>query len=128
MGKKSEPDISKCKKGENWTKVSYKPDLAKFGMVMLEDDVVALMRKRVIDMAGCLGQSVKVELNGKRVPIKSFQDYVKLFLVPDSESAEAPKSFYQKVGDRWEICVSTTEGQFQQLCQFNRDNRGWNSR
>ncbi|WCJ39367.1 DNA topoisomerase 2 [Euphorbia peplus] len=119
MGKKSEPDISKCKKGENWTKVSYKPDLAKFGMVMLEDDVVALMRKRVIDMAGCLGQSVKVELNGKRVPIKSFQDYVKLFLVPDSESAEAPKSFYQKVGDRWEICVSTTEGQFQQVSFVN---------
>lgn len=24
-------------------------------------------------------------------------------------------SFYEKVGERWEICVSLTEGQFQQV-------------
>lgn len=91
MGNKSEPCIKKCKEGENWTKVSFKPDLAKFNMATLEDDVVALMKKRVVDMAGCLGNTVKVELNGKRVPIKSFQDYVKLYLDSDSESKETPK-------------------------------------
>ncbi|KAG5531847.1 hypothetical protein RHGRI_026452 [Rhododendron griersonianum] len=47
MGKKSEPIITKCKGGENWTKVSFKPDLAKFNMTHLEDDVVALMKMRV---------------------------------------------------------------------------------
>ncbi|KAJ8565606.1 hypothetical protein K7X08_008182 [Anisodus acutangulus] len=54
MGKKSEPIITKCKASENWTKVSFKPDLAKFNMEQLEADVVALMRKRVIDLGGCL--------------------------------------------------------------------------
>lgn len=79
MGKKSEPNISKCKVGENWTKVSFKPDLAKFNMTHLEDDVVALMKKRVVDLAGCLGKSVKVELNGHRVPVKSFAEYVDMY-------------------------------------------------
>ncbi|CAL5391620.1 unnamed protein product [Camellia sinensis] len=64
MGKKYEPVITKCKDSENWTKVTFKPDLAKFNMTHLEDDVVVLMKKRVIDLAGCLGKTVKVELNG----------------------------------------------------------------
>lgn len=79
MGKKGEPVIGKCKAGENWTKVSFKPDLSKFNMSHLEDDVVALMKKRVVDLAGCLGKTVKVELNGSRVPVKNFEEYVDLY-------------------------------------------------
>ncbi|KAJ6385281.1 hypothetical protein OIU77_028466 [Salix suchowensis] len=120
MGKRSEPIITKCKESENWTKVTFKPDLAKFSMTHLEEDVVALMKKRVVDMAGCLGKTVKVELNGSRVPVKSFQDYVHLYLNSTSESvSERPKSFYEKVGERWEVCVSLTEGQFQQASFVN---------
>ncbi|CAK7330893.1 unnamed protein product [Dovyalis caffra] len=120
MGKKSEPIITKCKESENWTKVTFKPDLVKFGMTHLEEDVVALMKKRVVDMAGCLGKTVKVELNGSRVPVKSFQDYVNMYLNSASDSvSERPKSFYEKVGDRWEVCVSLTEGQFQQVSFVN---------
>ncbi|CAL5409244.1 unnamed protein product [Camellia sinensis] len=61
MGKKSELVITKCKESENWTKVIFKPDLAKFNMTRLEDDVVALMKKRVIDLARCLGKTVKID-------------------------------------------------------------------
>lgn len=86
MGKKSEPTITKCKSGENWTMVTFKPDLAKFGMEFLEDDVVALMKKRVVDLAGCLGKTVKIELDGKRVPPKTFEDYVKLYLQSSTET------------------------------------------
>lgn len=90
MGKKSEPTITKCKEGENWTMVSFKPDLAKFNMSHLEDDVVALMKKRVIDIAGCLGKTVKVELNGKRIPVKSFTDYADLYLKSASKFKAEP--------------------------------------
>jgi len=86
MGKKSEPVITKCNKSENWTKVTFKPDLKKFNMTELEDDVVALMSKRVFDIAGCLGKSVKVELNGKQIPVKSFTDYVDLYLSAANKS------------------------------------------
>ena len=147
MGKKSEPVITKCKEGENWTKVTFKPDLAKFNMTHLEDDVVALMRKRVFDLAGCLGKTVKVELNGKRIPVKSFLDYVNLYLSAASKTKTEPlprslyvfflysffililKGFYlfehacfprilEKVNARWEVCVSLSEGQFQQVYFF----------
>lgn len=94
MGKKSEPAITKCRAGENWTKVSFKPDLAKFNMTHLEADVVALMKKRVIDLAGCLGKSVKVELNGSVIPVKSFKDYVDLYLTSaEKAKGEKPKRF-----------------------------------
>ncbi|KAJ8573579.1 hypothetical protein K7X08_010090 [Anisodus acutangulus] len=119
MGKKSEPIITKCKASENWTKVSFKPDLAKFNMEQLEADVVALMRKRVIDLGGCLGNTVKVKLDSQRIPVKSFEEYCKLFL----DSTDAKREFL-KVKDadgvlRWEICVSLSEGQFQQVSFVN---------
>lgn len=88
MGKKSEPQITKCKQGENWTRVTFKPDLAKFNMTHLEDDVVALMRKRVVDMAGTLGKGVKVDLDGQNVPVKAFSDYVDLYM--NSVSSDRP--------------------------------------
>ncbi|KAL6006450.1 hypothetical protein ACLOJK_037404 [Asimina triloba] len=88
MGSKSEPTITKCKESENWTKVTFKPDLAKFNMTHLEEDAVAIMKKRVVDLAGCLGKTVKVELNGQRVPVKSFLDYVNLYLKSAAKTRE----------------------------------------
>ncbi|EFH55330.1 hypothetical protein ARALYDRAFT_901604 [Arabidopsis lyrata subsp. lyrata] len=115
MGNKSKLFITKCNKSENWTKVTFKPDLKKFNMTELENDVVALMSKRVFDIAGCLGQTVKVELNEKRVPIKSFSDYVDLYLSAASKSRTEPlPRMNEKVNDRWEVCVSLSDGQFQQ--------------
>ena len=60
MSKKSEPKITSCKATDNWTSITFSPDLAKFGMEGLEEHVVMLMRKRVYDMAGVLGKTVKV--------------------------------------------------------------------
>jgi hypothetical protein len=62
MTVKGEPKITSCKPGENWTCVTFRPDLAKFGMETLEADTVALMRKRVYDLAGILGKACKVRL------------------------------------------------------------------
>jgi hypothetical protein len=46
------PSIKDNAKGEDWTKISFVPDLAKFGMEALDDDIVALMTRRVYDIAG----------------------------------------------------------------------------
>ncbi|KAL0397587.1 UNVERIFIED_CONTAM: DNA topoisomerase 2 [Sesamum calycinum] len=120
MGTKSEPVISKCKAGENWTKITFKPDLAKFSMTYLEEDVVALMKKRVIDVAGCLGKTVKVELNGRLFHFKSFSNYCDLYLKPASASSSDPlPRFEEEVHDRWQICISRSEGQFQQVSFVN---------
>ena len=60
MTEKEACKITACKANEDWTSVTFKPDLAKFGMQHLEADTVALMRKRVYDLAGVLGRSCKV--------------------------------------------------------------------
>ena len=46
MSEKSAPVVTKCKKTDNWTCITFKPDLAKFNMETLEEDTVALMCKR----------------------------------------------------------------------------------
>ncbi|XP_050272592.1 DNA topoisomerase 2-like [Quercus robur] len=120
METKSQPVISKCKESENWTKVSFKPDLAKFNMTHLEDNMVALMKKRVFDLAGCLRKSVKVDLSGTRVTVKSFTDYVNVYSDSAAKSKpEKPPSYDVKVNDRWEICVSLSDGQFQPVSFVN---------
>ncbi|GMJ08289.1 topoisomerase II [Hibiscus trionum] len=46
LGTKTEPVITRWKEGENWTKLTFKPDLAKFKISHF-----ALMKKRVFDLA-----------------------------------------------------------------------------
>ena len=48
---------------QDHTKVTFYPDLAKFGMTKLDADHVALMKKRVMDAAGASNKRVKVFLN-----------------------------------------------------------------
>jgi len=64
MGKKSEPEITTSLLGANWTMITFRPDLTKFHMTHLDDDIMALMRKRVVDMVGFLGMTVRVMFNG----------------------------------------------------------------
>lgn len=113
MGTAHPPSITPCSKSDNWTCVSFVPDLPKFGMTELEADAVALMRKRAVDMAGVLGRTVAVYFNGARVPVRSFSEYVKLFLPPDTPRASL------KVNDRWEVAVAPSDGQFCQVSFVN---------
>jgi len=116
MSVKEEPVIKPCKPTDNWTCITFRPDLAKFGMAALEPDTVSLLRKRVYDLAGVLGKTAKVYLNGEKLPVKSFEDYVDLYLGKKSEGA--PR-VYERAGDRWEVCVSLSDGQFQQVSFAN---------
>eukprot|EP00873_Tetraselmis_striata_P022588 jgi/Tetstr1/442852/TSEL_003229.t1 len=116
MTVKGNPKITKCKASDNWTAVEFKPDLAKFGMTELEEETVQLMKKRVYDLAGVLGKGVKVYLNGQRIACKSFQEYVELYLGPKDNGA--PR-IYEKANDRWEVCISVSDGSFQQVSFAN---------
>lgn len=57
--------------------------------------------------------ALQVFLNGNRVPVKTFQDYVNLYLSPGTQR------IHEKLGDRWEVCISLAEqGQFQQASSW----------
>jgi len=114
MSKKSSPKITKAAKSD-FTKITFKPDLEKFGMTHIDDDLEAVLKKRVYDIAGCLPQPMKVFLNEERIKIKGFKDYVQLYLQPEREDMPKPTIVHQKVNDRWEVAFAPSDGQFQQV-------------
>lgn len=66
MGTAGKSSITASKK--DFTKVSFKPDLAKFKMTHLDKDIVSLMTRRAYDIAGCT-RGVAVYLNGEKLSV-----------------------------------------------------------
>ncbi|KAI8914509.1 DNA topoisomerase [Gorgonomyces haynaldii] len=118
MSVKGKPVITSHSK-EDFTKITFKPDLERFHMQSLDNDFVALATKRVYDMAGvCRG--VKVFLNDVRIKIKDFKDYVDLYLNhTNPETGTKPPIIYEKVNDRWEVAFTPSDGQFNQVSFVN---------
>nr|CAB3496077.1 unnamed protein product [Digitaria exilis] len=102
MGKKSEPEIADCLLGVNWTKITFKPDLAKFHMTHIDDDAIALMRRRVADM------------------VESFPDYVVSFISTAYVDRNPPRRVSQRINYQFDVCVTKSEGNFQQVSYVNQ--------
>lgn len=72
--------ITKPKRSTGYTRVTYVPDLKRFGIhggvpEHLED----VLRSKVWDIAACTRQGVTVYLDGEKLPLKSFKQYVSVF-------------------------------------------------
>ena len=67
MEKVGDP-VVKDIKGDDFTKITFEPDLEKFNMSGLDKDTVALLNRRAFDIAACC-KGVKVHLNGESVPV-----------------------------------------------------------
>lgn len=118
MGKTSEPKIDQSSK-EDYTKITFWPDLKKFKMEKLEDDIVALMRRRAYDVAAST-RGVTVYLNGMRLPVKNFKDYIDLYIKENQDETGAPlKICYESANERWEVAVTLSEKGFQQVSFVN---------
>ncbi|XP_070777394.1 DNA topoisomerase 2-beta isoform X2 [Enoplosus armatus] len=118
MTKTSDPKI-KFFDGDDFTCVTFQPDLAKFKMEKLDKDIVALLTRRAYDIAGsCRG--VKVTLNGKKLPVNGFRSYVDLYVKDKlDETGVALKVVNETVNDRWEVCLTLSEKGFQQISFVN---------
>uniref|UniRef100_A0A8C3V2B1 DNA topoisomerase 2 n=1 Tax=Catharus ustulatus TaxID=91951 RepID=A0A8C3V2B1_CATUS len=118
MGKAGEMKL-KYFDGDDFTCVTFQPDLAKFKMTVLDKDIVALMSRRAYDIAGST-KDVKVFLNGQRLPVKGFRSYVDLYLKDKvDETGNALKVIHEEVNSRWEVCLTLSEKGFQQVSFVN---------
>uniref|UniRef100_A0A0N4ZG69 DNA topoisomerase 2 n=1 Tax=Parastrongyloides trichosuri TaxID=131310 RepID=A0A0N4ZG69_PARTI len=118
MTKDKDPVVSKAT-GDDFTKITFKPDLQKFKMKELEDDIIGLMARRAYDIAGT-SQGVKVYLNGKCLPVKSFKEYAEKYVESIvGEDGEKPKVIYEKINDRWEVALTVSERGFQSVSFVN---------
>ncbi|KAJ7356666.1 DNA topoisomerase II [Mycena albidolilacea] len=129
MGTCGKAKITKNGKGEEWTKITFRPDLKRFGMQSIDDDTASLLRKRVYDMAGTV-KDVKVFLNDKRITnVKNFKQYVELYIssatkaaneaAGDAAAVEKPALVYERISNRWEVGFAVSDGQFQHVAFAN---------
>jgi DNA topoisomerase-2 len=107
----STPKITSTKRGD-YTRITFKPDFEKFGMTEFTDDMLALLKKRVYDVAGTTPKDVRVYYNSERLPVQNFKQYCELYT--------STKLVHEVINDRWEVCVTMAgDQQFQQVSFCN---------
>jgi DNA topoisomerase-2 len=117
MTEKLKLEFSEYKKKEAFTKVSFFPDYKRFNLKNITDDIYELFSKRVYDIAGSLNGKVKVFLNDEYIPIKSFEDYVNMYLSDDENTMKLNFK-----SDRWNIVLSNSGGSFEHISFVNSIN------
>ncbi|KAI8140715.1 DNA topoisomerase [Fennellomyces sp. T-0311] len=121
MSDKGKPKVTKFTKGDEFTRITFKPDLTKFNMTEMDDDFEALIKKRVYDLAGTV-EGVNVYLNGTKIAVKNFQKYVDLYTkTMDIRNAEGKKPIIHDTekSDRWQVSFAVSDGQFHQVSFVN---------
>lgn len=81
---------------KNYTKVTFYPDFERFDIEKIDDNIEKILIKRTIDIAA-YNPKVKVYYNNKLIPVKSFKDYIGMFV---------DDYIYEKVNDMWEFGIS----------------------
>jgi DNA topoisomerase-2 len=109
MTKPEAPKVSDSD-GKGFTRITYLPDYAHLG-TQLDDDNYATLVKRVVDVAGC-NPRLKVYLNGNRVNVKSFKDYIEFYT----------SEYEYEENEDWQIGVAKSEDGFQHVSFVNSTN------
>ena len=107
------PTITKCKK-KPYTMVKFKPDYKRLGFPDgLTQDMFNVFKRRIYDIAAITDKNVKVKFNNTCLPIKNFQQYVKLIV--GSQDTK-----FEEANARWEYAVCLApEGEFFQVSFVN---------
>lgn len=109
------PKITKCKT-KPYTSVSFKPDFKRLGIEGFDKDFIALLRRRVYDIAAITNKSIKVKYNSTPVEIKTFMNYIDLYIGTKAEKDR----IYEQANERWEyaVCLAPNE-EFSQVSFVN---------
>jgi DNA topoisomerase II len=113
------PQIEKYT-GKPYTKVTWFPDYKRFGLDGMTDDIWNHLQKRAYDIAGVTNKSMKVKLQDEIIPIKSFEQYVDMYI----GEKEEVKRLYQN-NERWECVIALSPlDEFAQVSFVNGINTG----
>lgn len=123
LERRSPASVRKSTLKNDFTKVTLKPDFKRFNLTGFTPDMVALLQKRVFDLAGCLAHyRVNVYLNGSKLNINSFRQYVTKYYPAGNEPTTVP---YLEVKDDkgvpcWEVIVLPSDrGEMEQVSFVN---------
>ncbi|MEM4260953.1 MAG: ATP-binding protein [Candidatus Woesearchaeota archaeon] len=104
--KRKEPKIRDCDKPH--TKITFLPDYERLGCT-LDDGNYSKILKRVVDVAAC-NPNLKVYLNGERIQLKSFKDYIEMY---------AEEYEFEELPSGWKIGIAHSEDGFQHVSFVN---------
>ncbi|KAL7470191.1 hypothetical protein ACHAXS_013585 [Conticribra weissflogii] len=105
-------------KHSDYTRISFVPDLPRLTgderVKNIPQDEFKLMRRRIVDVAGCSSGKLRVTLNGEDISVSSFEEYAYLYrhqprLKETSDLTQLPPLVYHKLNSRWEIVVGLSE-------------------
>ena len=111
-----EPKITKASKAKPYTKITFKPDYQRLGLIAqgtselaqgtsaLPPDLIALLKKRVYDISAVTDKMIKVKYNSSIIPTKNFEQYINLYI---GEKSVNPR-VYETDNPRWEYAVALT--------------------
>lgn len=114
MRSKSTPKITKSNNAKGYAKFTFYPDLEKFGLSELTDDIISLFEKRTYDACACTYDKVSVYFNESKLNYKSFEKYVDLFIGNKKTTTRIYNSNH-----RWEVCIAHSSKGFQQVSFVN---------
>lgn len=125
----AKPKITTLRTKKEYTKITFKPDLAKFDMDSLDEDLLAVLRRRVYDLCGTV-KNCNIYLNDKRLSISSFKSYVEMYVKAIRERSPEPltedgtsKNFttivHEVFNERWEVAFAVSDGTFNQVSFVN---------
>jgi DNA topoisomerase-2 len=97
------PKITKSTK-DAFISTTFFPDFPRFGMQQFDSDIISLMTRRVYDISASLGKTVKIFLNGKRLDVKSPEEYFSLYIGNKSDTKRA----FESVGG-WDVGVAYSD-------------------
>mgnify|MGYP001092062392 CR=1 FL=1 len=124
MSIRHDPLITKNKK-VGYTRISFIPDYQRLGGSELDDDFVALLKRRVLDMAACTRDNVLIYFNGEKLNVRTFTKYIDLFLGNRGENPRVFATLENELPDgskdyKWDIAVALSEdGGFKQFSLVN---------
>ncbi|PNH12566.1 DNA topoisomerase 2 [Tetrabaena socialis] len=99
-----------------YTRVTFLPDYKRFGIPTdaLDDDMYALLLRRVYDVTAITDPEVAVSLNGEKIPFKSFERYCDLYLGTRNDAGRV----YEALAPGWEAVVALSDGAGLQQISF----------
>lgn len=115
MRKIEKPKLEKCKDKKGLVRVTYWPDLKRFGHHEFTDDFVRLISRRVYDIAACTPKKVNCYLNGEKIPVKNWDDYVNLYIGTKQECWRVSES----PNERWDVIIAPSQHDFRQVSFVN---------
>jgi DNA topoisomerase-2 len=108
-------NIIKSYKKSSYTKIIFKPNLKLFNLRELTDDIIALMKKRLIDIGFNSHSKVKIYYNDILIPIKSTVDYISLYNIINDDNPP----IVDITNERWHIGILYSNNGFQNISFVN---------